>query len=94
MSTVGTAYTQTVNPSASGISGTFTWAANGTLPLGMTVNATTGAISTTTATPVGLHAISIRATSASYPSCSGTLVWQLPRVPGDHRHACQARQPR
>jgi uncharacterized membrane protein len=73
MSTVGTAYTQTVNPSASGISGTFTWAANGTLPLGMTVNATTGAISTTTATPVGLHAISIRATSASYPSCSG--VW-------------------
>ncbi|MBK8094116.1 MAG: putative Ig domain-containing protein [Verrucomicrobiaceae bacterium] len=74
----GTASTQTTGASASGISGTFTWSLTGTIPTGLTINSSTGQLSTTAATPAGLHnSFNIVATSASYPTCSGSLPGSL-----------------
>ena len=62
---VGTAYNQTVTATAGASPGPFTFAVtSGTLPAGLTLNATTGAI-TGTPTTTGTSNFSIRATDAS-----------------------------
>ncbi|HEX8679077.1 MAG TPA: LamG-like jellyroll fold domain-containing protein, partial [Chthoniobacterales bacterium] len=69
--TVGTAYTQTVT--ASGGSGTYTYSvSSGALPPGLTLNASTGAISgTPTTTNASPYSFTITATDAS-TTCTGS----------------------
>jgi len=67
--TVGTAYTQTIT--ASGSTTSYTYAvASGTLPAGLTLNASTGVVSGTPTTPISSN-VTLRATDAN--GCAGTL---------------------